>query len=86
MQWYQEKSGGPVRVWSLDSAEHGAFEAWQADVALAADEVGRLAHAESPVKRMKRTATGREHLWWKGESDLNKEPDKKSDWNKTVES
>lgn len=52
-----------MRVWSLDSAEHGAFEAWQVDVALAADEVGRLAHAESPVKRMKRTASGREHLW-----------------------
>lgn len=46
-------------VVSSDSAEHGAFEAWEANAASAEDEAERSARAESPVRRTKRTASGR---------------------------
>lgn len=51
-----------MRALSLDSAEHGAFEAWEVDAASAAAEVVRLAHVESPMKRMTRRESGSEHL------------------------
>lgn len=63
MQWYQEKSGGLVRVWSWGSGRDVVFVAWQIDVALAVGEVEHLALAESPVKRTKRRESGRERLW-----------------------
>lgn len=51
-----------MRAWSWDSRKPAVFAAWQEDVALVVDEVGHLAHAESPGKRMKRRVSGREHL------------------------
>lgn len=54
-----------MRVLSWDSGRHAPFSAWQEGAVLAEDEVGHLARAESPVKRMKRRESGREHLWGK---------------------
>lgn len=48
-----------VVEWPWDSAEHGAFEAWEANAALAEDEAERSGHAESPVRKTRRTASGR---------------------------
>lgn len=57
----QLKRRRPVVPLFLDLAGRGAFEAWEADAALAEDEAEHLVRAESPAKRTKRTATGR-HL------------------------
>ncbi len=56
-------SGGLVRAWSWDWVKHAAFVAWQVDVALATDEVGHPALVGSPVKKMKKRESVREHLW-----------------------
>lgn len=47
-----------VLVWSLDSSEHGAFEAWEANAASAEDEAERWVHVESPGRKRRRTASG----------------------------
>lgn len=50
--------GVGVVVLSLDSSEDGAFEAWEANAALAEDEAERSVHVESPGRKRRRTASG----------------------------
>lgn len=61
VRFYQLKRRRPAAPLFLGSAGRGAFEALEADAALAEDEAEHSARAESPAKRTMRTATGR-HL------------------------
>lgn len=61
VRFCQLKRRRPAAPPFLDSARRGAFEAWEADAALAEEEAEHSVRAESPAKRTMRTATGR-HL------------------------
>lgn len=65
MRFYQLKRRRPAAPPFLNSAGRGAFEAWEADAALAEAEAEHSVRAESPAKRTMRTATGR-HLQGRG--------------------